>query len=212
MYTNGMYENLYNALLEDFNNVNEFISLKRCAKKNTILSGVLGLSYVTILGSVFSPLKFGLPMVSIGVMTAFLCQSGMKRYLGEIKENKENLEDTMKVYIDSNEYDEFRKKQASKLKGLQISKTEYLNIVKEDLQLIHSLMKIECAKEDSINIVGYKSSIQKLFSTLKDVSNSGLISTEDVHWLESKWDSDLQVLSNYYAKTPLEVELKYLRN
>ena len=73
-------------------------------------------------------------------------------------------------------------------------------------------MKIECAKEDSINIVGYKSSIQKLFSTLKDVSNSGLISTEDVHWLESKWDSDLQVLSNYYAKTPLEVELKYLRN
>ena len=31
MYTNGMYENLYNALLEDFNNVNEFISLKEYA-------------------------------------------------------------------------------------------------------------------------------------------------------------------------------------
>ena len=90
------------------------------------------------------------------------------------------------------------------------SKIEYLDIVKEDVLLHFSLVKKDCSEEMSIDVVNYKSSIEKLFVSAYDAANKGYLDVEEVQSIEKKWSSDLQVLCNQYAKTDLEVEIKYL--
>lgn len=208
MYTN-VYMNLYNALLKDFN-ADEFILVKRCAKRSKILKVILGLVYVIMSSSVLLPLSIGFPVLILSLVIIFYCQNKIKYYTELLGKSEKFLESTMGKYVGSIESQEFRDKQLDRLEQNQMSKTEYLDIVREDMQLLYHLIQAECAEEESIDVVGYKSSIKSLLSILENAVDKGLLNKDDVEIVKRKWCSDLQILCNYYAKTHIEVELKYL--
>lgn len=209
MHTNA-YKALHPVLLNDLD-IEEFIFIKKISKKIKMSKVALGMSYAMLMSALwFGSTEMGFTIIVAGLVLIFYFQNRIKYYLELRAEKNELFEDIMRNYISSDKTDAFRELQLSKLKKNEVSKREYLEIVKEDMQLLFSLIKKECNEESSIDIVAYKSSIENLFKFIQDAVESNFVENEELVLIQRKWSSDLQALCNQYAKTDLEVELKYL--
>lgn len=206
------YKTLHQVMLSDLD-IDEFIFVKKILRKIKMSKIALGMSYTMLMSALwFGSTEIGFTIIVAGLVLIFYFQNRIKYYLELVSEKKDSFEIIMRNYIDSDKIDTFRKLQLSKLKSNEISKREYLEIVKEDVQLIFSLIKKECNEENNIDVVTYKRNIENLFNIAKDAVKDGCIEKEEVDSIQRKWSSDLQALCNQYAKTDLEVELKYLHS
>ena len=204
------YSVLYPALLEGFN-ADEFLIIKKNKKKLKLLKAALGASYAMLVSAVyFGSTEIGFTIIVAALVLIFYFQNKIKRCLEIISQDNTSIEVSMRPYVNSTKLYEFRNLQLDNMMNGKISKTEYLDVVKEDVLLHFSLIKKDCSEEINIDVVNYKSSIEKLFASAYDAANKGYLDIEEVHSIEKKWSSDLQVLCNQYAKTDLEVEIKYL--
>lgn len=206
------YKTLHQVMLSNLD-IDEFIFIKKILRKIKMSKIALGMSYTMLMSALwFGSTEIGFTIIVAGLVLIFYFQNRIKYYLELVSEKKDSFEIIMRNYIDSDKIDAFRKLQLSKLKSNEISKKEYLEIVKEDVQLIFSLIKKECNEENNIDVVTYKRNIENLFNIAKDAVKGGCIEKEEVDSIQRKWSSDLQALCNQYAKTDLEVELKYLHS
>ena len=206
----NIYKNLYQALLSD-TQIDEFVFIRKVKKKIKTIKVSLGLSYGMLLSSlVVSNSELGFTLIVASLVLILYFKDKINSYKILISQNKESFEDIIKQYIDSNILKDFRKIQLSKLQESKLSKIEYLSIVKEEINLLSSLIKRECNEDNNINIIIYKNSIQNILDLLKDGVNNKLIEKDELEFIRRKWFSDLQVLCNQYSKTDIEVELKYL--
>lgn len=204
------YKSLHQALLDDID-IDEFIFIRKIKKRIKLAKISLGISYTMLISSLwFSSTEMGFTLIVAGILLILYFKDRMKHYKDLIINNKMMFEEIMKSYIDSNNLVRFRKLQLTKLKEDTITKMEYLNIAKEEIALLLSLIKKECIEDSNVNIVVYKNSIENLFDALGDAVNNNLIDNEEFVSIKRKWSSDLQVLCNQYSKTDIEVELKYL--
>lgn len=204
------YNALHQALLRDFN-VAEFNVIKKHKKKLKRLKSALGASYAMLASAAcFGSTEIGFTIIVAALILIFYFQNKVKRCLDMVSQDNESIELSVKPYINSNVLDEFRALQVEKLTHGNISKIEYLDMLKEDVLLHFSLVKKDCAEGTNIDVVNYKSSIEKLFSSAYKVVNDGYLQLEEIEIIYKKWISDLQVLRNQYANTDLEVEIKYL--
>lgn len=204
------YRNLYDELIND-EEIEDFIFIKKIKKRIKMTKASLALSYAMLVSSLaFATTEVGFALIVAGLVLILYFKDKIKHYMELINQDKESLEDMLKTYIDSEMFANFRKKQISKLQDGVISKVEYLNIVKDEISLLTSLIKRECNEDSNINIVIYNNSIENLLQTLSNGVKSNLIDVDELDFIKRKWFSDLQVLCNQYSKTDIEVELKYL--
>ena len=204
------YKSLHQALLDDVE-IDEFVFIRKIKKRINLTKVSLGMSYALLISSLcFSGTEIGFALIVAGILLILYFKDRIKHYADLILNNKLSFEETMKSHLNSNNVIKFRKVQLEKLSSGSISKMDYLNIVKEEVALLLSLIKKECIEDDNINVVSYKDSIKNLFDTLNDAVNKKLIDDSEFQSIKRKWSSDLQVLCNQYAKTDIEVELKYL--
>lgn len=204
------YKALYNNLLNNIE-IEDFIFIKKIKKRIKLTKVSLGLSYSMLIGSLaFASTEVGFSLIVAGLVLVLYFKDKIRFYLELINQNKQSFEDIIKPYIDSDKMKDFRKNQLSKLKTGSISKVEYLSIIKDEVNLLTSLIKRECIEDANINVVIYKNSIDNLLQTVKEGVESNLIEKEEFDFIKRKWFSDLQVLCNQYNKTDIEVELKYL--
>lgn len=204
------YNVLYRALLEDFN-VDEFILIRKNKKKLKLLKSALGASYAMLASAAFiGSTEIGFTIIVAALILIFYFQAKIKRCMEIIQQDNESIEVSFRPYINTSELDSFRDMQFKKIIDDNISKMEYLDYLKEDVSLHFSLVKKECFEGANIDVVNYKSSIEKLFDIAYKGVEKGYLQKEEVDAIKKKWICDLQVLCNQYAGTDTEVELKYL--
>ena len=201
---------LYQALLRDFN-VDEFVLIKKNKKKLKLLKSALAASYAMLASAVyFGATEVGFSIIVAALILIFYFQNKIKRCLEIITQDSDDIEMSIRPYINTSELDSFRDKQLRLLTNGDMSKSEYIELVKEDSLIHFSLIKKECSEGKHIDIVNYKSSIENLFVAARDIAEKGYINIEEIENIEKEWISKLQVLCNQYAKTDLEIDIKYL--
>lgn len=204
------YSVLYKALLEDFN-VDEFNLIRKNKKKLKLLKSALGASYAMLASAVmFGSTEIGFTIIVAALILIFYFQAKIKRCLEIVSQDDESIENTIKNYINTEKLDSLRDVQFEKYRKSEISKSQFLEYIEDDVAIHYALVKKDCSKGVNIDIVSYKSSIEKLFSIMDKCIDENILVTEDTSYIEKRWVCDLQVLCNQYAKTDIEVDLKYL--
>jgi hypothetical protein len=205
-----IYKKLYQALLNN-SNIKEFAFIRKIRKKIKGYQLVLSTSYAMLVSSLFfSGTEAGFYIIVSALVLIFYSQSKIKSNVEIINDKMNVFESTMSNYINSEYTYSFRKDLLSKLETEEISKKEYVDIVKEEVKLTFSLIKNECFEEDNVDIIKYKASIENIFNNLKYASDNNLLDVSEVVAIQRKWTSDLKALCNQYNATDLETEIKYL--
>lgn len=204
------YSVLYSALLEDFE-VDEFILIRKNKRKLKLLKMALNTSYAMLASAAFiGSSEIGFAVIVAALILIFYFQAKIKRCLEMIEQDNESIELSFRQYVNTSEVDDFRNIQYKKMVDNSISKAEYLHYLREEASLHFSLVKKECIEGVNIDVVNYKSGIEKLFDIAYKSVEEGYLQREEVDSIKRKWICDLQVLCNQYAGTDVEVELKYL--
>ena len=204
------YSVLYSALLEDFE-VDEFILIRKNKRKLKLLKMALNTSYAMLASAAFiGSSEIGFAVIVAALILIFYFQAKIKRCLEMIEQDNESIELSFRKYVNTSEVDDFRNIQYKKMVDNSISKAEYLHYLREETSLHFSLVKKECIEGVNIDVVNYKSGIEKLFDIAYKSVEEGYLQREEVDSIKRKWICDLQVLCNQYAGTDVEVELKYL--
>lgn len=205
------YKALHDSLIKDFKG-KEFITINKMLKHHRIYKFCTSTSFIILGASLIPSLSNEKFTIAIIGVTGILFFENRTRVTQDfLSDNKSRIEEQFKKCLGSQELIEFRKNKLNELEIKIITKRDYLTLVKEELQLIFSLIKSECENESKIDIITYKNDVEHIFEILRVALDSNLINEEDFKNFRKKWFSDIQSLCNQYIKTELEIDLKYLQ-
>lgn len=205
------YQSLYNSLLSDFRG-KDFLYTKKMLKHHhicKIFTSVFFLILISSLVPFFESYRFNIAIV--GIIGILFFQNRVKNIKDFLINDKNSIVEKFKNNLNTLELRTYRENKFNQLQSNSINKRTYLSLVKEELQLIQFLIKSECESESNIDIITYKSDIEHIFKTLHLALDSNLINIEDFNYVKKIWVSDIQTLCNQYAKTVVEIDLKYLQ-
>lgn len=205
------YKALQESLIKDFKG-KDFAFIKKMTKHRRFYKFCTSTSFVILGASLlpsFSNHKFTIAI--IGVAGILFFENKNRTTQESIFNRSSCIEESFKKYLNSIELKDFRELKLNDLEKNCTSKRDYLTLIKEELQLILSLIKDECENESKVDVITYKNDVQHIFEILNNGVDRNLITKEDFKSIERKWSSDLQVLCNQYTKTELEIDLKYLQ-
>lgn len=205
------YKFLQDALVKDFKG-KDFVSINKMTKKYKSYKIFTYASFVIIGASLIPYLnnqKF--PIAIIGFTSILFFENKSRNAKEFLQERKNFFQDDFKKYLNSPELNQFRELKLQNLKDENMTKREYISLVKEELHLIYSLIKDECESESCVDIIAYKNDVENIFKILNSALDFNLINKEDLRYIKKKWTSDIQVLCNQYSRTELEIDLKYLQ-
>lgn len=205
------YKTLNDSLIKDFKG-KEFVKINKSLKYSKAYKVCTSISFVVLGTSLIPSLSDERFMISVaGIAGILFFENKSRNITNYVKEMSDSFEENFKKYLGTEELINFRKKLLGDLKSNSLTKRDYLTILREELQLIFSLIKYECENEFKVDIITYKNSIEDVFNILRVSLDEGFISKEDFKSLERKWHSDMQYICNQYDRTELEVDLKYLQ-
>lgn len=205
------YKTLYSSLINNCN-ADEFVDLRKNKRHVKVLKFGLGVSYTILsLSLIVGVNQNGLILIVSGLILALYFQSRIKSSISKIEKTENTIDAVFKNNLSNNKINEFREEMLSNLINNSITKSEFLSVIREDLNLNFHLIKRECEDNGVIDIVKYEASVGSLFGLLDKSVNNGFLNENESKTLKKKWSEDIQVLCNQYNKTDLEVELKYLK-
>ena len=200
------------SLIKDFK-CSEFLAIKKLSKYSKIHKFFYSTSVIVMMSSMIPDLyRENVTVAVIGVTGILFFDSKIRKNKDSLNEQYNSFDKYYKKYLNSTELAEFRIKSLNNLKSNNLIKRDYLILIQEELQLIHSLIKQECENDLNIGLLTYKNDIVHIFDILNVGLESGLLNKEDIRAIKKKWNSSIQYLYNQYSNTDMEMDLKYLQS
>ena len=203
--------NLKNSMIKNLKN-KEFIKIKKIMKSCKIYRFFKYISFLILLSSLI-PLLSNVRMIVavIGIIGVLFFEDKIRSAKDYINQMDDIINIKYKDYLNSMEMAEFRIKNFNDLKLSNISKEEYIKLINEELELIYNLIREESFNESKVSLSLYKNDIEHIFEITNIALEGNFLTLEDVKKIKKKWSLNIHSLSNLYAKTELEDDLKYLQ-
>ena len=194
--------NLKNSMIKNLKN-KDFIKIKKIMKSCKIYRFFKYISFLILLSSLI-PLLSNVRMIVavIGIIGVLFFEDKIRSAKDYINQMDDIINIKYKDYLNSMEMAEFRIKNFNDLKLSNISKEEYIKLINEELELIYNLIREESFNESKVSLSLYTNDIEL---------EGNFLTLEDVKKIKKKWSLNIHSLSNLYAKTELEDDLKYLQ-